>query len=154
MLPGALGDSFLLRPTTRYLVRPLPVVAFVAVVLWLALAAMAAGRWGQGVAVLGAALVISWTWLLVRRARLRRHLVLPPSQRSERRAVARAAANAAGLTERPTGRSIRGGQAPVDAPSEPTASTESTSAASPPGVATTSNPSRTASHWRLRRWMS
>lgn len=96
MRPGALGDTFLLRPTTRYLVRPLPVVVFVAVVLWLALVAVAAGRWVQGLAVLGAALVVSWTWLLVRRARLRRHLVLPPSQRSERRAAARAAAKAPG----------------------------------------------------------
>jgi hypothetical protein len=89
MLIDRYEDSVLVRPVTRYQVRLVPILAFVALALWLVVASLVSGRWASGLTALAAALAIAGGWLWFRRRRLRRHFVLPPSPREERRAARR-----------------------------------------------------------------
>jgi O-antigen/teichoic acid export membrane protein len=81
--------SLVSEPLTRYQVRPVPAVLLVALVGWLVVAALVAGHWLAGVGALAVAVAWGYGWLTLRRRRLQRAMVLPPSARSERRAALR-----------------------------------------------------------------
>jgi hypothetical protein len=89
-LSDRFGDSVVVRPVTRYQVRLVPVLVFTALALWLVVASLVSGRWASGLTALAVAVALAGGWLGFRRRRLRRHFVLPPSPRAERRAARRA----------------------------------------------------------------
>jgi hypothetical protein len=76
-------------PVTRYRVPLVPVVLAVVVVVWLVGTAFVDGQWLAGAAALAVVAAWSLAWIVLRRNRLRRAMVLPPSPRAERREARR-----------------------------------------------------------------
>ena len=103
MPPGPSWRARLTEPVTRYQVPLIPVLLGLAVLLWLVVTAFVDGRWLLGLATLVVAGIWSLGWVGIRRRRLRRALVLPPSALSERKAAAKAERRADVLPEDTTG---------------------------------------------------